>query len=174
MEKILGVESSLSRQPHQEGSRWDAIEADSLEQDENRDAQRQRYQRHYWESVPEDGRVGFHPSALSASYKTLSQEPIVPAVLEHAKDTAQRLVKLEEHLKSSHPRLMPRFPDNKYIRSPPSKQVLQKDGRPTLTIKDVGGKFIDLGDSLKRISVKERRAREKGKKLKVASPIVGS
>jgi hypothetical protein len=56
MEKLLGVRTQRSYEGlHQ--SRWDTVEADSLEQDENRDAQRQRYQRHYWESVPEDGRV---------------------------------------------------------------------------------------------------------------------
>lgn len=57
MEKLLGVKSHKAEQVLKDGSRWDVAEADSLEQDENRDAQRQRYQRHYWESVPEDGRV---------------------------------------------------------------------------------------------------------------------
>jgi hypothetical protein len=36
----------------------DLSQADHLEQEENRDFARQRYQRMYWESVPEDGRVG--------------------------------------------------------------------------------------------------------------------
>lgn len=55
MEKILGTktfaESVVS------DIRYDAREADSLEEEENRDAARQRYQRLYWESTPEDGRV---------------------------------------------------------------------------------------------------------------------
>ncbi len=57
MEKLLGVNTQKAEQALKDGSRWDVAEADSLEQDEKRDAQRQRYQRHYWESVPEDGRV---------------------------------------------------------------------------------------------------------------------
>jgi len=58
MDKLLGVKPHESAEAHWDGPRWDALEADVLEQDENRDAQRRRYQRHYWESVPEDGRVG--------------------------------------------------------------------------------------------------------------------
>lgn len=59
MEKLLGVRRHKAEQTLDDASRWDVMEADGLEQDENRDAQRQRYQRHYWESVPEDGRVCF-------------------------------------------------------------------------------------------------------------------
>ncbi|KXN88945.1 37S ribosomal protein S35, mitochondrial [Leucoagaricus sp. SymC.cos] len=147
MEKLLGVRPYNGKQYQQEGPRWDATEADSLEQDENRDAQRQRYQRHYWESIPEDGR-----------------EPIVPAALEHAKNLAQRLVKFEGRQKSTHPRLMPRFHDTEHIKTPPKFQTLQKKGRPTLEIQDIGGKFLDLNDRLKRIAVAERRSREKEKK----------
>ncbi|KAF5352390.1 hypothetical protein D9756_005802 [Leucocoprinus leucothites] len=146
MEKLLGVKSHNATETLQDGPRWDATEADNLEQDENRDAQRQRYQRHYWESVPEDGR-----------------EPIVPAALEHAKKLAQRLVKYGEHQKSSHPRLMPRATDNNYFMASPKSQS-EKDGRPVLEVRDVGGKFLNLNDSLKRIATAERRAREKGKK----------
>jgi hypothetical protein len=57
MEKLLGVQQRRLSRIQEDTSRWDVMEADSLEQDENRDAQRQRYQRLYWESVPEDGRV---------------------------------------------------------------------------------------------------------------------
>lgn len=59
---------------------------------------------------------------------------------------------------------MPRFPDSKYVKSPEKFQTLEKTGRPTIEIRDVGGKFLDLNDSLKRIAVAERRAREKEKK----------
>jgi len=147
MEKLLGVKTQKAEQALQDGSRWDVAEADSLEQDEKRDAQRQRYQRHYWESVPEDGR-----------------EPIVPASLEHAKNLAQKLVKFEEDQKSTHPRLMPRYPDTKYIKTPERLQTLEKPGRPTIEIRDVGGRFLDLNDRLKRIAVAGRRAKEKEKK----------
>ncbi|KAJ3575228.1 hypothetical protein NP233_g1224 [Leucocoprinus birnbaumii] len=146
MEKLLGAKSHTTTE-NLEGPRWDATEADNLEQDENRDAQRRRYQRHYWESVPDDGR-----------------EPIVPASLEHAKKLAQKLVKYEEYQKSHHPLLKPRSTSKEYIASPPKYQNIQQEGRPALEIRDVGGKFLDLGDSVKRITVAERRAREKQKK----------
>ncbi|KAF9446127.1 hypothetical protein P691DRAFT_804712 [Macrolepiota fuliginosa MF-IS2] len=147
MEKLLGVKTHKAEQALKDGSRWDVAEADSLEQDENRDARRQRYQRHYWESVLED-----------------SREPIVPASLEHAKNLAQKLVKFGEHQKSTHPRLMPQFPDTKYTQTPEKFQILEKPGRPVIEVRDVGGKFLDLNDRLKRIAVAERRTREKGKK----------
>lgn len=57
MEKLLGVTQRRLSRLQEDASRWNVTEADSLEQDENRDAQRQRYQQHYWESVPENGRV---------------------------------------------------------------------------------------------------------------------
>jgi len=62
METLLGVKPHNLAKVHWDGPRWEAIEADLLEQDENRDAQRRRYQRQYWESVPEDGRVSWHTS----------------------------------------------------------------------------------------------------------------
>jgi hypothetical protein len=57
MERLLGVQQRRLSRIQEDTSRRDVVEADSLEQDENRDAQRQRHQHHYWESVPEDGRV---------------------------------------------------------------------------------------------------------------------
>lgn len=63
MEKILGVTESIKETM----LRTDAHEADILEQDEQRDAARQRYQRLYWESVPEDGRVGLLLYVLTCS-----------------------------------------------------------------------------------------------------------
>lgn len=54
METLLGVDTRFyMKQP----TRVDADKADTLEEEEKRDLQRQRYQRQYWESVPEDGRV---------------------------------------------------------------------------------------------------------------------
>jgi hypothetical protein len=54
MEQILGV-PRMSEEGF--NSRYNAREADSLEEEERRDSARQRYQQLYWESVPEDGRV---------------------------------------------------------------------------------------------------------------------
>ncbi|KAG6854155.1 hypothetical protein C0991_010066 [Blastosporella zonata] len=121
--------------------RSDVHEADMLEQDENRDAARQRYQQLYWESVPEDGR-----------------EPIVPASLEHAKKTAKRYTELREAYKSN-PQLMPHVVDIT-TQTPAEKiQVVTKPGRPSLKFVDVGGHFIDVEERLKRIAESERRAK---------------
>lgn len=59
---------------------------------------------------------------------------------------------------------MPQFPDTKHITTPEKFQTLEKSGRPTIEIRDVGGRFLDLNDRLRRIAVAERRAREKEKK----------
>jgi hypothetical protein len=59
---------------------------------------------------------------------------------------------------------MPKIPDSKHIKTPPQSQTIMMKGRPRLEIQDVGGKFLDLNDRLKRINVAERRAREKEKK----------
>lgn len=54
MERILGVPKSYEQHYY---ARYDAREADSLEEEERRDSVRHRYEQLYWESVPEDGRV---------------------------------------------------------------------------------------------------------------------
>jgi len=144
MEKILGVDSSdvqLSAD-----LRNDAHEADVLEQEEQRDAARQRYQQLYWESVPEDGR-----------------EPVVPSALEHAKLAAKRYTKAEEAYKSN-PKLMPRVKDQT-TRTPKEKvQVVTKPGRPSMKFTDVGGHFIEADERLRRIAESERRAQLKAKR----------
>ncbi|KAG6911327.1 hypothetical protein DXG01_000998 [Tephrocybe rancida] len=135
MEMILNVPQHNTNQ-----NRRDAHESDILEQDENRDAARQRYQQLYWESVPEDGR-----------------EPIVPASLEHAKTTAKRYTEMREAYKSN-PQLMPPVKDIT-TQSPEEKvQVITKPGRPSLKFIDVGGHFIEVNERLKRIAGSKRRA----------------
>lgn len=59
MEKLLGVKLTDGPPSEPDLSRRDVNEADQLEETERRDAARQRYQRMYWESVPEDGRVRY-------------------------------------------------------------------------------------------------------------------
>ena len=51
MEKLLGTDQEIRNR--QDWTRRDVHEADTLEQEEDRDAIRQRYQRLYWESIPE-------------------------------------------------------------------------------------------------------------------------
>lgn len=175
MDKLLGVKMHESAEAHWDGPRWDALEADVLEQDENRDAQRRRYQRHYWESVPEDGRVGWPPSMWSppAELKWI-QEPIVPAALEHAKQLGRKLTQREEHLKPTHPRLMPQTTNKSYLETPLRSQSLEKVSRPALEIRDIGGKFLDLNDNLKRISTAEGQARGRKKKHERRKAVVQS
>ncbi|KAF8899223.1 eukaryotic mitochondrial regulator protein-domain-containing protein [Infundibulicybe gibba] len=152
MEKILGVKqdedvrNSLANGQH-DWTRYDVHEADTLEEEEKRDASRQRYQRLYWESVPEDGR-----------------EPIVPASLEDAKKKARNFRKMDESLKSM-PKVMPRIKDTDTIKTPRHKvQISTKPGRPTIRFVDVGGKFVDLDERLHRIARAERRSKIKEKK----------
>jgi hypothetical protein len=61
VERLLGQSSRENTQAEDasDPSRTEGpvYEADLLEEDEQRDAARQRYQHLYWESVPEDGRV---------------------------------------------------------------------------------------------------------------------
>lgn len=53
MEKLLATHPDLPATESTDWIRYDAREADSLEEAENRDAARQRYERHYWESISE-------------------------------------------------------------------------------------------------------------------------
>ncbi|KAG6851384.1 hypothetical protein H0H93_005782 [Arthromyces matolae] len=141
MEMILDVPRQI---PESQARRKDVHEADILEQDENRDAARQRYQQLYWESVPEDGR-----------------EPVVPASLEHAKVAAKRYTEKQEAFKSNR-NLMPIVNDPR-TQSPDKIQFVTKPGRPTLKFVDVGGHFIDVNQRLHRIADAQRRLRHQRK-----------
>ncbi|KAJ7606845.1 eukaryotic mitochondrial regulator protein-domain-containing protein [Roridomyces roridus] len=133
MEMILGVNN--------EGiDRVDMHTADMLEQEENRDSARQRFQRQYWESIPDDGK-----------------EPLLPASLEHAKRVAERSAQAAQDRKSS-PRLMPRLKDTDVFKSPRQKvQTVERPGRLPIHFVDVGGKFLDVEERLRRISAAGRR-----------------
>ncbi|KAF8640706.1 hypothetical protein AX17_000362 [Amanita inopinata Kibby_2008] len=156
MEKLLGVKddermrTAALKQGKGDRTRYDAHEADILEQEENRDAARQRYQRLYWESVPESG-----------------GEPVVPVVLEHAKRRARQFAtKPEGHMSKFS--VMPRIKDTDHIKTPLEKvQIATKPGRPTIEFVDVGGKFLDADECMHRMAIAERRTRvRKDKRLK--------
>ncbi|PFH52346.1 hypothetical protein AMATHDRAFT_140294 [Amanita thiersii Skay4041] len=147
MEKLLGVaEDEKIRavrhsQEKEDWTKYDVHQADLLEQEEDRDAARQRYQRLYWESVPESG-----------------GEPIVPAILEQAKQKRMRLSDKASGQGTDH--LMPRIKDTEYMKTPREKvQVIKKTGRPTIELVDIGSKFLNADERLKRMAVAERRAR---------------
>lgn len=59
MEKLLAVKQDTQALPADmtDWTRYDVHEADTLQEEENRDAARQRYERQYWEAIPEDGSV---------------------------------------------------------------------------------------------------------------------
>jgi hypothetical protein len=60
----------------------------------------------------------------------------------------------------SHPTLVPHLEDTKTIRTPKSRvQISVTPGRPTIKFVDVGGKFIDVEERLRRIAQAERRAK---------------
>jgi len=134
MEKLLGFAPTRSNtnltsdsRPKDDSEKIDpnkeAREADTLEEMERRDAARQRYQRMYWESVPEDGR-----------------EPIVPASLEQARHLALHFSKLRR----AKMKRLPRIKDTDTIKSPRKRvQVVTKEGRPPIMFVDVGGQFMD-------------------------------
>ncbi|EAU92325.1 hypothetical protein CC1G_00544 [Coprinopsis cinerea okayama7 len=134
-----GMELLLRATTHKAASqadrRYDVHEADILEQDENRDAMRQRYQRAYWESVPEG-----------------SSEPIVPRSLEHAREKAKDWARKAEEFKSI-PQLLQRVPDTPWMKRPTEKVILrEREGRPSLRFIDVGTKFMDVDQRVKQLA----------------------
>ncbi|KAJ7684000.1 eukaryotic mitochondrial regulator protein-domain-containing protein, partial [Mycena rosella] len=140
MEMLLDVKHRLGED---EFERADVHAADMLEQDENRDAARQRFQRQFWEMIPDDG-------------KARPRAPILPVALQHAKRVAERHAQAAEDHKSN-PRLMPRFKDSRTIKSPRAKvQTVERSGRPPVHFVDVGGKFIDVQERLRRLALAER------------------
>ncbi|KAJ7044983.1 eukaryotic mitochondrial regulator protein-domain-containing protein [Mycena alexandri] len=148
MEMLLGVKQD-EMDPY---ARVDVHTADMLEEEENRDQARQRFQRQFWESIPDDGR-----------------EPLLPASLEHAKKIAQRSAEAALANRSNE-RLMPRFKDTDTIKSPREKvQTVKRDGRLALRFVDVGGKFLNSQERVGRIDAAGRRqslrARRSGEKV---------
>ncbi|KAJ7216789.1 eukaryotic mitochondrial regulator protein-domain-containing protein [Mycena haematopus] len=149
MEMLLGVKSSPMLDVD---GRADTHIADMLEQDENRDAARQRFQRQYWELIDDDGR-----------------QPLLPASLENAKKKAERSAQTAQDYKST-AKLMPRFKDTDTIKSPRQKvQTIVREGRLPIHFVDVGGKFLNAEERLRRIASGERRqaarARVSGKNV---------
>jgi len=97
----------------------------------------------------------------------MSQEPITPLSLENAKKTAKRFSDRIEAAKSGSI-LMPLVPDTQSVmRSRKKAQHVTKEGRPTLEFLDVGGKFIDVDERVRRIAVAQRRTRVKKAKKDV-------
>lgn len=153
MDRLLGAH--MSREPDMHGSTYsvyyDQTEADQLELEENRDAQRQRYVRMYWESIPEDGR-----------------EPVVPASLKHAHETAMKYSEKAERAKQ---KLVPRIPETFELRRPEKFEVVDLPNRTPLEFKDVGAKFINVERELQRLRQGELKRRKRASsRARAASP----
>lgn len=141
MELVLGVKLPTDGPQASNPSRRDANEADTLEELERRDSARQRYQRLYWESLPEDGR-----------------EPIVPTSLEQARSLGVLFTKLQR----AKLKRLPHIQDTDTIKTPKKRvQVVTKPGRPPIVFVDVGGQWIDPDEQKKRETRAERRRRNK-------------
>lgn len=84
------------------------------------------------------------------------KEPILPRLLERAKTDAETFAETAEQRKSD-PKLVPRHG------GPPTEtvQIVSKPGRPTIQFVDVGGKYIEVEERLRRIAEGERRAKIK-------------
>jgi len=130
----------------------DTTASDLQDQVEDSDRLRDRYVQFFWESVPEG-----------------QQEPIMPGVLEHARQTGMKWAKMAESAKS-HAQILGVRADN-----PPKTQILPSGstpGRPMTRFVDVGGKFVDVKEHAKRLKESERRRKVKGKSTAGETPVV--
>jgi len=142
MESILGVHNTPTLSAAQDLG-VDAVEADLQDQDDVRGQLRDRYVRSFWEPVPEGA------------------EPLMPGVLQHARQTAERHVRAAEDAKSD-PKIL-----GKHEGSPQKVQLLpsgKASGRPMIEFVDVGGKFIDVKEHTARAKESARRRSVKDKK----------
>ncbi|KAI0640004.1 eukaryotic mitochondrial regulator protein-domain-containing protein [Trametes polyzona] len=134
MEYILGItdraESAGLRKAAQELSE-DAVEADAVSESTKALA-RDRYQRLFWEPTKE-GQSPTLPTALARAAED--------AVKLSARREAAKLKRLRGISTETEPEL-----------------VLQRQGRPTMRFVDVGVKFLDVDDRLKRVNAAKRRA----------------
>jgi hypothetical protein len=159
MESILGVHNTPALSAAQELGA-DAVEADRQDQDETKGQLRDRYVRSFWEPVAEGTVGGDFLSAPNLRLK-ISQEPIMPGVLQHARRTAEKHVRASEDAKSN-PNVLGQHKGN-----PPRVQSLPSGitpGRPMIEFVDVGGKFIDLKEHTARAKESARRRTVKDKK----------
>ncbi|PBK76890.1 hypothetical protein ARMSODRAFT_249620 [Armillaria solidipes] len=147
MEKLVSVRDSRRRIT----SREDANEADEIEEEPGRQAARDRYERHFWESLLEDA------------------ESVVPMSLKHSKALATRKT-ASDYLHTDDPRITPRVKIPRYVKKPKEKiQVVSRSSRPDLKFVDIGSKFIDQRSLLKRYKASERRSAKRREKRALTS-----
>jgi len=134
MESMLGVKDEMPLIPEE------SVAADLQDQNEGNDRDRDRYQRHFWEPVVE------------------GESTIVSKVLEKAREAA-KVARIQSRAAKSDPTLLGKV--KKSFRSAtPIPKVVQgeaRPGRPVVTFTDVGGKFLDTNDRVRRMHEAERR-----------------
>jgi hypothetical protein len=165
MEQLLGVTYDASKHKTHEDwveSRIQTVEADALDQVEGDERARTRYQRMFWEPVVE-GQVRDSKTRTSASFSKIlhHQEPVLPAALERAREDAKRHGRSEESAKSNDPALdLPHESGMEVTRTSGSAV-----GRPAVRFIDVGDKYLDPKDRMRRMKESERRAKVRSKKV---------
>ncbi|KAI0673723.1 eukaryotic mitochondrial regulator protein-domain-containing protein [Trametes maxima] len=134
MEYALGVSNDSStktlRGPAYELGE-DAIEADAVSES-TKSLARDRYQRLFWEPVPE-GKAPIVPGAL---VRALEDGGKSTAALEAAKLKRLRHLRTETE----------------------AERTIDRPGRPTMRFVDIGMKFLDVDDRLRRVNVAKRRS----------------
>jgi hypothetical protein len=148
MEWCLGVRDHVMKARRSEvendHSRYDVTEADALMEAEANDPARLRYQKMFWEAVP-DG-----------------QDPVVPLLLEQARADGKARRREGEESKSRGPFLRPQ--ENQGMECTDKVKMVAPAGRPMIKFVDVGGKFIDKHDRLARIKRWKHKGMLKQKK----------
>jgi len=147
MEWCLGVRqhvqlSKTKTWDQTEHPRYDVTEADALMEAEGNDPARLRYRKMFWEAVP-DGK-----------------DPVVPLLLEKARTDGIRR-KQEEEESKNHPRFLPPQPDTDNMQK---VRMVAATGRPMIKFVDVGGKFINKLESLRRRKKATHRGALKAKR----------
>ncbi|KAF9532089.1 eukaryotic mitochondrial regulator protein-domain-containing protein [Crepidotus variabilis] len=144
------VYKELQRQdftpPEINPERADVHKADMLEQEERRDLARDRYQRLYWEAIPES-----------------ADEPVLPSIIQHVKMRAELKSKAEADKKKI--QFMKQVPDTKFIRRPSRSAILKaRSGKTPTMFVDVGAEFMDVRDIFKRAASSRRKAAMRARK----------
>ncbi|EGN93182.1 hypothetical protein SERLA73DRAFT_146090 [Serpula lacrymans var. lacrymans S7.3] len=152
MEDVLGVTQHMRTRvskslASEDPTRHDVQEADAHDEQEGSDWARLRYQRMFWESIPEGE----------------GKEPLMPDILEKARQDMEKQIKETRDAKS-HPTLVPRFQGKDHDKI----KFVKPEGRPAIKFVDVGGKFLDVNDRKRRIAESERRSKVKARRKEAA------
>lgn len=151
------------KKPPKENPNIDSAKADFLEQEEKRDAARQRYQHLYWETVPEEGGVSLRSLCFCerSTKKMITKEPVLPGALEHALEDRKRALENAEKQKSSAKYMQPTATTTDVKRPMKKIRILKRPGHVPIKIVDIAGKFLDVTEHTQRKNESERRERSK-------------